>query len=83
MQQLLSYSDQENSRLGCLWLVITACWLLHGTSYSVTLIAKKFPKLLLALGYHFTFNNLEFTAVTAVFKSYFTYQEMTTTINFI
>ena len=58
------------------------CWLLHETLYSVTSIPKKFSKLLLALGYHLMFRNLEFTADTSVFKSYFTYQDMTTTINF-
>ena len=31
MQQLVSYSDQENSSLGC-HVIRCNCWLLHGTS---------------------------------------------------
>ena len=36
MQQLLSYSDQENSSLGCC-VIRCNCWLLHGTLYLVSI----------------------------------------------
>ena len=35
MQQLLSYSDQENSSLGCR-VIRCNYWLLHGTLYLVS-----------------------------------------------